>query len=205
MNVEVNLTGWIDYDRHLLPALSPAERVSYFEKRVRLVLLNPVDHLLNHSDEAIGRKDSSALLMVGVSICCAIEATGRFFKGNLASTPRNKNFFNAFLYNYMDKRFQLMSLGEKSYGDIVWKHFRNGIAHGFVVSHGGFEDNAGDYFGEKTICGHKALVLNPFRFFNDFRQGFEKYLADLRNPSHSMSTLQNNFQKAFEEVFIQGQ
>jgi hypothetical protein len=37
-----DLTGWLDYDRNSLPSLDNGERIAYFEKRVRLVTLNPL-------------------------------------------------------------------------------------------------------------------------------------------------------------------
>ena len=40
------LTGWLDYDRDKLRALSPTERVDYFEKRVRKVAVNPLRRIL---------------------------------------------------------------------------------------------------------------------------------------------------------------
>jgi len=38
----MNLRGWLDYDRDKLPALTPDERIDYFEKRVRFVVINPL-------------------------------------------------------------------------------------------------------------------------------------------------------------------
>jgi hypothetical protein len=39
------LTGWVDYDRPQLPSLNAAERIDYFEKRVRLVVINPLERM----------------------------------------------------------------------------------------------------------------------------------------------------------------
>ena len=41
-----DLSGWLDYDRDKLPSLSPAERIDYFEKRVRKVAVNPLRRIL---------------------------------------------------------------------------------------------------------------------------------------------------------------
>jgi hypothetical protein len=42
------LRGWLDYDRPSLHLLSTKERIDYFEKRVRLVVVNPLDRILNN-------------------------------------------------------------------------------------------------------------------------------------------------------------
>ncbi len=54
MNLQ-QLRGWIDYERRFLPALSPAERIDYFEKRVRLVAINPLRRILNKEIIVAGR------------------------------------------------------------------------------------------------------------------------------------------------------
>jgi hypothetical protein len=75
-----DLRGWLDYDRQHLPALSPDERIDYFEKRVRLVAVNPLRRILA-TEIIVEGEESSALLIFGVSLCCAIEAIGKFLTG----------------------------------------------------------------------------------------------------------------------------
>ena len=62
-----HLSGWLDYDRQSLHMLNWNERISYFEKRVRMVVINPLDRILNN--EIHVAPDSSALLIFGVAIC----------------------------------------------------------------------------------------------------------------------------------------
>ena len=194
-----DLRGWIDYDRDKLPSLSPDERVDYFERRVRLVAINPLRRVL--STEIMPVPDSSALLVFGVSLCCAIEATGKFLTGGQGG---NGQRFLAFIDRYMSPDFQIVSILGKRNADLVWLHFRNGLAHGFAVSHGGFEGHPSEpYFKVVTICGHQCLELNPTRFFDDFVEAFEKYLADLRLAGPS-DALRQNFDHVFQDVFVLG-
>jgi hypothetical protein len=114
----VDLRGWIDYDRDKLPALSPDERIDYFEKRVRLVAINPLRRVL--STEIMPAADSSALLIFGVSLCRAIEATGKFLTGGQGG---NGQRFLAFVDRYMAPDFQIVSILGKRNAALVWLTF----------------------------------------------------------------------------------
>jgi len=91
-----HLSGWLDYDRPSLHLLGLNERVAYFEKRVRLVVVNPLDRILNN--EVHVAPDSSAFLIFRVALCSAVEATGKFRIGCLKrGRGVNNNRFQAFL------------------------------------------------------------------------------------------------------------
>lgn len=144
------LTGWVDYDRPYLPALERDDRIGYFERRTRRVALNPLRRILQSEilpkDDAGNEiENSSALLIFGVAICCSIiESMGKFVNGGVGG---NHDRFKAFLHKYMNPSFQTEKLADQTYGEILWLYFRNGLAHGFTVCHGGYEGNAGDpYF-----------------------------------------------------------
>jgi hypothetical protein len=193
------LRGWLDYDRDKLPTLTTDERIDYFEKRVRLVAVNPLRRTL--ATEIMPTPDSSALLIFGVSLCCAIEAAGKFLTGG---TVGNQKRFIAFVDRYMAPDLQAVSIGGARNVETVWNHFRNGLTHGFAVSHGGFEGHpTGPYFRVATVCGQQCLELNPSRFFDDFHAGFERYLADLR-AAGSSDALRLNFDSVFKDVFVLG-
>lgn len=195
------LRGWIDYERPKLHLLTPPQRIDYFERRVRLVVINPLRRILK-TEIIVNGEDSSALLIFGVSICCAIEAAGKFLTGG---HPKNAERFERFLKKYMSREFRLGSVGGLSYGEALRTHFRNGLAHGFAVRHGGFEGNPGDaYFVVKEDGAGAILEVNPSSLFEDFVQGFERYLGDLRRarPGDELSAA---FHGVFESVFIRGE
>lgn len=197
-----NLTGVLDYDRARLPLLDPGQRIDYFEKRVRLVAVNPLARILATEILVEG---SSAILIFGVSLCCAIEATGKFLTGGRhKGSGANGRQFQEFLARYMTPEFQTGRLGNETYGTVLWKHFRNGLAHGFSVSHGGFEGNPEQpYFTVKDVVGTACLEINPSRLFADYAGGFERYLADLRGCPVGDRLFQD-FDLVFELVFIRG-
>lgn len=195
-----NLRGWLDYDRPSLPLLAPNERIDYFEKRVKFVVVNPLSRILNN--EIHVAPDSSALLIFGVSLCCAIEATGKFLNGGRGS---NADRFHAFLNRYLNPDYQCKLVDGRTYGEVLWLHFRNGLAHGFAVRHGGFEGSSGEpYFLVRQITGQDSLLVNPYLLFNDYFSGFGRYLSDLRN-CQPQDQLLTDFGKVFQSVFIDGQ
>lgn len=199
------LTGWIDYDRPHLAALTPDERVRYFEKRTRYVALNPLCRILatevnpkNEAGEAI--QESSALLIFGVALCCSIESLGKFLSGDIKRKVLNQDRFYRFLHKYMNPEYQTLKIGAETYGEILWKYFRNGLAHGFAVCHGGYEGGHGSpYF----VVKGSSLEINPTLLLDDLSQGFHKYLGDLRACSAS-DPLFMAFDAVFEDVFIKG-
>ncbi|MDO8680148.1 MAG: hypothetical protein Q7R30_16625 [Acidobacteriota bacterium] len=192
------LKGFLDYDRPHFAGLDAAQRVDYFEKRVRLVVIRPLRRLL---DTEIIVDGSSAILIFGVSLCCAIEATGHFLTGQ---TTKGRYSFDAFVKRYMSRDFSLQLPDGTLYRQALWRHFRNGIAHGFSVKHGGFEgDPTQPYFLVRQIAGHECLEINPARFYDDYVSGFDGFLADLRGapPGHPTQT---RFNDVFELVFVKG-
>lgn len=196
-----DLRGWIDYDRDRLPSLSPADRIDYFERRVRLVAVSPLRRILA-TEIIVQGEDSSALLIFGVSVCCAIEAAGKFLTGGVVG---NALRFHSFLNKYMSPDFRAKTIDGLVYGEALWRHFRNGLAHGFTVCHGGFEGGPGEpYFLARKICGRDSLEVNPTMFFSDYVAGFERYLADLRAASLN-DPLFMGFNNVFEKVFIRGE
>jgi hypothetical protein len=193
------LTGWLDYDRPHLPGLAPDERIAYFEKRVNLVGVRPLERILATE---ILVPDSSALLIYGVAICCIIEATGKFVTGGKGG---NGERFEAFLHGYMDPAYHRECIGTHSYGALLWRHFRNGLAHGFSVRHGGFERNRGQaYFDVKQVAGVACLSVNPSALYDDFVQGFGRYLSELR-VSQPVGQLFADFDSVFQKVFVLGE
>ncbi|MEO6029947.1 MAG: hypothetical protein ABIR79_24030 [Candidatus Binatia bacterium] len=80
----------MDYDPPTLPSLSPVERIEWLSTGFRLVVINPLRLIVETQITADPK--SSGLLIFGVSLCCAIEAMGKFVVGNKPHDAR----FDAF-------------------------------------------------------------------------------------------------------------
>ena len=190
------LTGWLDYDRSKLAGLTPSERIDYFERRVDRVFIRPLNELM--AKTATEGPDSTSLLIVGMTACCGIEALGKFVGG---SAMGNGKRFEEFAKTYLSADLQgLGPIGTRM--DSLWKHFRNGLAHGFAVSHGGFEGDDKTYFSTKNYTGYDVLEVSPGRLVADITKGFNGFVADLRHDCpHGRFLI---FNAEFTSVFING-
>ena len=200
-DIEFNsLTGWVDYDRTQLRAqiLTKTQEIMYFKKRISMILLLPLNEIYTSLME--NKEYSSTVLCFGTCICCSIEALGKFHTGNLGEGHSGSNF-RQYVKDFMDPDYS-QTLNGNPYVSILWKSFRNGLAHGFTIKHGGFEHH-NSYFHIKNINGVNQLEIDPTEFYNDFKQGVDKFINKLNNvPSNDQAYI--NFHKAFEDIFIRG-
>ena len=60
----------------------------------------------------------------------------------------------------------------------LWKHFRNGIAHAFVIEKGGIEYKADT---EKWRVNNGRLEVGPIAFFKDFSTGVDNFFNDIKS------------------------
>jgi len=193
-----NLRGWIDYDRIHLRHLTDQQKIDYLPRRLGIALLPPLDDLFAGISQ---RPNYSPLLCYANCVCCAIEAFGKFLTGHYQQGNAGANF-RAFVKAYMDPRFQRKIAG-RTYMNVLWEDFRNGIAHGFVVKHGGFEGDGSYYFKKRMIAGKWALIISPTSFHQDFKAAVARYLADLKSAA-ATDPLRQNYLKTFDAVYIQG-
>ena len=195
-----SLTGWVDYDRPLLiaQALTKSQEIMYFKKRIRMILLLPLNEM--YISLMKNKKRSSTVVCFGTCICCSIEALGKFHTGKLDEGNSGHNF-QQFVKDYMDHNYSQI-LNGSPYVSILWKSFRNGLAHGFTIKHGGFEHHQ-LYFQIKNIGGVNKLEIDPTKFYIDFKRGIDKFIYKLdKVPSTDQAYI--NFHKAFVDIFIHG-
>lgn len=195
-------TYWTDYDAIELNDVPEQQQqqiwADWLEERVRRTVIAPLRKIKNEHIQPAGQENSSALLIFSVSICCAIEAMGKY----LAPTSRNNERFKCFVKKYMDTGYDTQ-LNGKSYAEYLWKDFRNGLAHGFAIARGKFEQRGDEeYFVESTDgMGHPVLSLNWDKLFDDFEKGCKRYFGDVR-AADCNSSIVKDFKKAFREVCI---
>jgi len=141
-----------------------------------------------------------------------IEALGSFLPFKKALTnehypKKGENYFGfkAFIVHYL-KDWDIMVEGtaykdkisgsyyEKVYLPLIlWDHFRNGIAHAFVVEGGGI-----DYRADHNGCiieENRQLEIGPIKFFNDFLNGVENFFEDVKSKYRS------TFLERFKNVY----
>ena len=194
------LKGWIDYDRPRLHLLTKRQQIRYFRNLLENVVVVPLRRM--HADIVSPNSGSNPVLCFGTCICCSIEALGKFHTAKLARGNSGNNF-KAFVRSFMDRSWCSSKLAGKLYVDLLWDNFRNGLAHGFTIKSGGFEQ-ARTYFQVKSIGGICQLEVDPTRFLRDFRNGARKFVAGLTAASAS-DPKYLRFHRAFRDVFILGQ
>ena len=118
-----------------------------------------------------------------------------------AGFQRRRDRFRHFATKFMSPELQV-SFGTTTRLEALWFHFRNGLAHGFAVCHGGFEENAGSYFAVKNHSGYDVLEVSPTRLLADLENGFTTYIKQLRADCPTGSFLA--FDVEFTSVFIDG-
>jgi hypothetical protein len=199
MGKERDPTYWVDEDRHELPRYNPSQKIECFAELVHNVVFRPLDQIVS-SDAILDQPESSALLIVAVAICHGMEAVGRFILDD-QDERANLRRFQAFA-QHMSDEMKLGRLHGATFAELIWRNFRNGICHGFAVKRGGFvRESTGPYFRIDHVEGREVLMVNPHRFFADFKDGFEKYVGALRKAGPG-DPLLVNFLRRFNEIFI---
>jgi len=180
-----------DYDQlrdKKLSQLSNNGKIKWFQLRTSAIFLEPLKRIFNRSSTAHQELNSVSqhdqpfrtFTIAAFSILLnGVEALGSF----LATNPKPKNWdnFYAFIRNYM-KDWDTKVLGTSYRKDhlpwILWKHFRNGIAHSFVIEGGGIDYDADV---SKWRVKNGRLEIGPTAFFKDFLVGVKAFFADVKS------------------------
>jgi hypothetical protein len=65
--------------------------------------------------------------------------------------------------------------------EVLWKHFRNGIAHGIIIEKGGLDFTADNTPLGYLITTNNFLHIGPRTFIRNFNSSLLKYVDDVRN------------------------
>lgn len=194
------LSLFIDYDRPRLMSLTAAGKFEYFRRRFQFVVLEPLAVLLDENDRPRHSRDAQVLILWGNSLMCAIEALGHFLTSSLVT---NAQAFHSFVTAFMDRSWRDRPLnpppGVDSYSRWLWHSFRNGLAHGAYVKHGGFEKLGDRLFVESPTAG---LRVDPWALDIDFRGAFKKMLQTVSQPENYFH---NTFIERFDYTYIKGE
>ena len=194
----MSLTHFIDYDRPQLSSLNYIEKVDYLEKRLEKILIKPLEEMLNRIK--YDKKDHTPVVIFATTICISIEAMGKFLDGNIKE--ESNKVFKKFISKYMHSDFISQTFDGRLYVDILWSDFRNGLAHCFYIKNGGIEIFSGE-FRQYNDKGMHMLEIEPEFLLNDFKNGVNKYLSDLKK-SNQNDAIAINFMKIFQDLYVDG-
>jgi len=191
LNTPIRIDGrdWTlfkDYDKPNYVYLSLQGRIQYLEKRVQLILIDPLEEIKQRS--LAKNTNEYYWLCLVILTCCGIEATGAYLIGK-DNKGRNKEAFTTFIKKYMKAHAR--------YRDDLWKYFRNALTHGFCIEKGSIELNLSR--PAQRING--TVKINADEFFDEFNKGFLKYIDDLRK-SNKKTKILKNFEKTWNWIFL---
>ncbi len=201
----MEFTLFYDYDQlqdEKLSRLTDDGKIEWFRLRMDCVFLEPLRRLFDTRSTAfreLNSDDKRPFTLFAIAafsvLLNGIEALGSFLPPLNSGKRKKRDNFVAFIQAYM-RRWDIKVLGT-SYRttylpDILWRHFRNGIAHGFVIEGGGIDYDA-DATQYLVINGY--LEIGPLAFFHDFLTAVQTFLADVQ------STRRPAFLVRFQEVY----
>ncbi len=194
-----------DYDFHrdkILQLLTPDGKITWLEARMKMIFLEPISSLFDKSSKAFNELETAQNgiprtgTLIAVSILMnGIEALGSFITNN---NSKRDNFF-AFINKYIPDWAIMVNSPQHgnqkiALADILWKAYRNGLAHSFAIEGAGIDVVNGN---NKYKIDGNTLQIDIWKFFNAFNIGVAKMFTDIR--SNGKSRLQ--FMKRFKAVY----
>ena len=210
-----DFTLYYDYDQlrnGKLSQLTDDGKIEWFRLRMHYVFLEPIGRLFRAKSPAYRELNSTkpndlparSFVIASFSLLLnGIEALGSF----LTTSSQNHVRFYAFIATYMSSwDVRVPSLYPTAdLKTILWKDFRNGIAHGFGIQDGGIDNEADTAPGGWRVVKDagpsgsmtKRLEIGPNAFFRDFRAGVDQFFEAVRHSPVHRSTFLRRFQTIY--------
>jgi len=199
-----NCTLFYDYDcerHHILNQLSDDGKIEWLECRMRMIFLDPLARIYDRDSVAhhelnfpAGGPPMTPMLMTMSLLMNGIEALGSF----LTSARGNKQRFQEFMNRYMVNWTTIVTApyhGTHPLSDILWKYYRNGLAHSFAILRAGIDDVPG---AAKYIISDGVLQIDGWKFFPDLQQAFTQMLQDVRAGGAVRTTFLQRFNDIYQ-------
>ncbi len=215
-----DFTLFYDYDElreGKLYSLNDDEQIEWFRLRMTMVFLEPLRRVFDRGSAAYREMNSGPHDMDGSPVRTftlaafsvllnGIEALGSFLPRITNVSGPNFSCFKAFVQEYM-KDWDTRITGDTLYGtrdmpEILWKHFRNGIAHGFVIEGGGVEGNPSPKWKVHEPERGKLLEINYEKFFADFQSGVMRFFNDIQAPGDKRSQFLQRFRSVYPRKVV---
>lgn len=208
----IEFTLFYDYDElrdRKLYRISDMGRIEWFERRMNVVFLEPLRRIFDqgsraHKELCSNEKEyepvRTVMIMAFSVLLNGVDSLGSFLlplkvyginaQGErVRRSPSHKERFTAFVER-MPKRWGKI-------GHELWRDFRNGIAHQFVVENGGIEFKRGTDYWYESCNSHNVLKVEPVTFFRDFESTAQGMFKDIRNDSTAQRLFLRRFEKAY--------
>lgn len=139
--------------------------------------------------------DRQSNLVIGMFslLMNGIEALGSFITVQEPRPGQNRRNFSIFIEHYMPSwNFMVSDVSLCSPDQMVtilWKNFRNGIAHAFIIDKGGLSFEADNRPQGYFITPDGYIQLGPRKFIRDFNEGLKLYFRDVQANVGGKKTL----------------
>lgn len=215
-------TLYYDYDQlrdGKLSQLTDDGKIEWFRLRTNFVFLEPLSRLYDGKTSAYRALNSTkqddlparSFVIASFSILLnGVEALGSFMTPpETDNRDKNRDNFFAFMTTYMkswDKNIPQSPYHPTSdLKPILWKRFRNGIAHGFCIERGGIDNEADTAPGgwrvvtdtQSSGSATRRLQIGPNAFFRDFRAGVDRFFEAVKTDSASRTTFLRRFLETY--------
>ena len=206
----IGFSLFYDYDQlrdGKLTKLSDNGKIEWFRQRTEMVLMEPTRRLFDPSSTVRAELNSTdptdlplrTFTIPAFSILLnAIESLGGYIVPNAVGRDRNWQRFEAFVRTYMTPWTAPVPAGVRCAGpnlvDVLWKGYRNAVAHDFKIEGAGIDIQAKSRF--EMING--LLQIQPELFHRDFEAGVGDFLAKV---SHGGAPERSDFLQHFRCVF----
>lgn len=198
-----DFTLFLDYDRAsgALAALSDNGKIDWLEQRMNMIFLKPITRIVDRNSAVFAQlehpadsRPMTAMLMAVSLLMNAMEALGSFLVGPFAT---NGMRFHAFVRKYMpDWNTPIPGgpIGNRSLADVLWKCYRNGLAHAFAVTNAGIEHIHGP---DKYHLKAGVLEIDAWKLFSDLQTAIAKLFYDARNDPSVRQTFLRRFNSEY--------
>ena len=197
-------TLFYDYDYHhncSLKSLTHDGKIEWLERRMNMIFLDPMKKLTDRNSDVFkalehpkGEPPMTAMLMIVSLLMNGMEALGSF----LTTSESNATRFNEFVDEYMRDWTQFVDSphhGRKKLSEILWKSYRNGLAHSFAIIHAGIESLPGT---EKFAVSNGALQIDGWKLFDDLQLGISKMFSDIRSNAQTKRLFLERFRNVYK-------
>lgn len=205
----VGFTLFYDYDElrdRKLYAISELGRIEWLRKRMNVVFLEPLCRIFNLESKAYKELCShdeeyepvrTAMIIAFSALLNGMEALGSFLK---EKSSKKKSSINK------DRFFEFMKLMPAIWKNIqvpLWKNYRNGVAHQFVIKGGGLEFSKDGTlpFWYDDFDGRLILRVDPVLFFRDFLCAVDKFFLKVNSDSETRKIFLKGFEDAYPKYY----
>ncbi len=222
----VHYTGFVQ-DRDKLQSATFNAKITWMRARIQMLVINPLDQIYPEDapfHQAVDNAESHFYLPCLTIIMTTIDFLGSLSAGDWAKSRHFASWIKTYMPNWREttaefsleweidierwqrwkgvakdlmrfkKPSRQMGYSGKDLTKWLYHAMRCGLVHQFSIKDGGIDLQTEEHY---VIDG--SIVVNPVKFYTDFKQGVNIYFDALGRDENIK--LRKNFSKTFYRVF----